>query len=192
MILVPLGILSVRAVDLLWGFVRQLNPPSATRRNGFILGLVLVLFFAYVFASLAEKMLYLALMHRSGDERARLAYYDRYNSDSRMAVEEVRFLNESDSLRGDIYVCGNPIFYLFSGRSQAVALNGWALELYLPEMWSQLVEQLDETQPPYIFVETSYREIISDRSPEMMRFLDRHYRVLRESRAGVWYIVRAQ
>jgi hypothetical protein len=84
-------------------------------------------------------------------------------------------------------VFGNPIYYRLSGRDQAISLHGWSLELYLPEQWARLREELDSARPPYVFVAADNRELIPARSPETARFLAEHYTVLRESGEGVWY-----
>jgi hypothetical protein len=67
---------------------------------------------------------------------------------------ETRFLRQPQALAGNIYVCGDPRFYLAAKRGQAIAINGWGLELLLPDEWLQLNQQLTAGRPPYIFVST--------------------------------------
>ncbi len=64
-----------------------------------------------------------------------------------------------------------------------------ALELYLPEQWVQLKEQLDRSRPPYIFVDSTYAELIPQRSAEVMLFLKQNYRVFHKSSAGTWHVL---
>src|SRR6516164_3310043 len=67
-------------------------------------------------------------------------------------------------------------------------VNRWAMGLYLPEQWLELREELERVRPPYIFVFPDYAELMPQRSPETMRFIEQNYRVLRTSDLGTWYI----
>lgn len=189
LLLVPLGILAVRAVDILYGHFKQFADPVPTRKNLLAISLVLMLLFGHVLASIGEKGLFLALSHFSGDEGRQALFEDRFNGDYRIIRKEAAFLSEQGSRPGDIYVCGNPLYYHLSGRGQAVALNGWALELYLPEMWDRLAEQLAKARPPYLFVDVDYRDVIRTRAPIVSGVLQRNYRLLHQSQGGDWYII---
>jgi hypothetical protein len=185
LLLPPLGILAARGLDVLWDYARALGPALTPWQRRVAAGSV-VLLFAPALSGLAQKAVLLPLA-LSSDEGRRSTYLARFNADYATAVAETAFLAEPGNRPGDIYVCGSPVYYHASGRGQAVALNGWALELYLPEQWRQLARQLADARPPYVFVEAGYADLIPQRSPETVRFLDAHYRVLRRSAAGVWY-----
>jgi hypothetical protein len=104
---------------------------------------------------------------------------------------DTRFLRDGTSLPGDIFVFGNPLYYLTSARGQAVALSGWSPELYLPEQWVELNEELRAARPPYLFVGSEYAQLIRERDPQLVQVLGREYHMLTETPRGIWYGSRA-
>ena len=188
LLFVPLGILSVKALDILWEQMKAFGPPvnSWSGRMAGILGLVLL--FSPVLNSLAKKSLHLARNGFALTREQRLQYQRSSSSAYLEALAEVRFLSEPGSLPGDIYVFGDPIYYLLSGRNQAIALNGWGPELWLPSQSMRLTEQLSQTCPPYIF--NAMGNLVSERSPGTARFIDENYHALRRSNQGIWYVLK--
>jgi hypothetical protein len=189
LLFVPLGVLSVKALDILWEQMKALGPPvnSWKGRTAGLLGLVLL--FSPVLNSLAVKSLDLT-HHGFGLTREERLQYQRSSSSAYLeALAEVRFLSEPGSLPGDIYIIGDPIYYLLSGRNQAIALNGWGPELWLPSQSTRLTVQLTQACPPYIF--NAMGNLIPERSPGTARFIDENYRPFRRSNQGVWYVVKA-
>lgn len=83
---------------------------------------------------------------------------------------------------------GNPVYHYLSGRAHAVALNGYTLELLLREQWTLLVEQLTHASPVCVFIDAEFSDLMAERSPRASRFIADHYRELRRSHAGTWYI----
>ncbi len=104
------------------------------------------------------------------------------------ALSEVAFLSEPQSLPGDIYVFGDPRYYFLSSRRQAIAINGLYPPTLLPELWMQIFQELKQAHPPYIFISKDWKDLVSERSPQLASFLQENYRVLRLSESGTWYV----
>jgi hypothetical protein len=187
-LVVPLGCLAGLGLDVLWGHVDMLNPLVSRRKAQILLVVAVLLTFSPIMASYCRKSIWLVYYRYGPGASKPLAYEARFEQDYPRMANEVAFLAEPGSLTGDIFVCGSPIYHYLSGRGQAVALNGWALGLYLPEQWLELREELERVRPPYIFVFPDYAELMPQRSPETMRFIEQNYRVLRTSDLGTWYI----
>ena len=79
------------------------------------------------------------------------------------------------------------MFYYLSGRSQAIPINGWILEILLPEQWDELIKQLKEKKPVYIFVDIGYVRLISNISPKTVKFIKEYYSVVDNSKDGIWF-----
>jgi hypothetical protein len=188
LLFVPLGILSVKALDIFLDQMNGLGPLVNSWRGRMAGSLGLLLLFSPVLISLAKKSLDLArsgFALTGGQQRQ----YQRSTSSAYVeALAEVGFLAEPGSLPGDIYVFGDPTYYLLSGRNQAIALNGWGPELFLPSQSMRLTEQLRQACPPYIF--NAMGNLISERSPGTARFIDEHYQAFRRSNRGVWYVLK--
>jgi hypothetical protein len=186
LLFVPIGLLAIRALDVLWTLGHEWVPSTDAgfMRLTFLAGLLLM--FAPVPAAWLRKCYWLADHRFALTPERHMAYRDRFNPEYRIIRAEVAFLAQPDSRPGDIYVCGSPLYYYESGRGQAGTINGWALELLLPEQWEQLARELQEHRPPYIFVSKGYENLVRARLP-MVRMLANNYRELRRSNAGVWY-----
>ena len=189
LLFVPLGILATKGLDVLWGQIKKL-PSFSSWRGATVAAFSLALLFLSVFGSFVKQGYFLARNGFVMKREQQLKYQIKFNDVYQTALTEVAFLSEPQSMPGDIFICGDPLYYLLSGRNQAIALNGWDLELLLPEQWTQLTEQLARVFPPYIFVSTYYLDIIKDRSPEVAQFIEKNYRVLRKSDVGIWYVHR--
>jgi hypothetical protein len=105
-------------------------------------------------------------------------------------LSQTAFLRDSRSFAGDIFVFGSPQFYLLSGRSQAIPMNGWSLETMTRRQWQILREQLARARPPYIFISSSVDPYLRTRSPETLRLILDNYQTLTTSDAGNWYYSR--
>jgi hypothetical protein len=189
LLFVPLGILSVKALDVLWERMKTFGPPVNSWGSRMAGSVVLVLLFSSVLNTLGKKSLDLARHGFALTREQRLQYQRSSSSAYLEALAEVKFLSEPGSLPGDIYIIGDPIYYLVSGRNQAIALNGWGPELWLPSQSLRLTAQLSQACPPYIF--NAMGNLVSERSPGTARFIDENYHALRRSNRGVWYVVRA-
>ena len=187
LLFVPLGLLAGKGIEI------GLRSPFKGRWRSLlwserIVVLSIFLLIALTTVSIPKRGITLAQYNFALTSSDRLAYQSRISSDYAEALQETTFLKQPDSKPGDIYVCGQPLFYYLSGRSQAVPLNAWSLEFFLTEQWSQLRSQLDTARPAYIFVASSYTDLI-DQHPLITDLLTTRYRQIRRSSSGVWYIL---
>jgi len=126
-----------------------------------------------------------ALTRKSaGEFRARV--YPVY----REAAEETAFLSASRSLPGGIFVAGNPVFYHVSGREQALVLNGWALEYFLPEQWVELRGEIGSGKAAYLYLVAEVWNSLPGFQPELRRTIEERYALLRGNDAGCWFVRR--
>jgi hypothetical protein len=188
LLFVPLGILAAKALDVLWEQMKVLGPSVNSWRGRTAGSIGLVLLFSPVLSSLTQKSLDLARNGFALTREQRLRYQRSASRAYLEALTEVSFLSEPGNLPGDIYIIGDPIYYLLSGRQQAIALNGWGPELWLPSQSMRLTEQLTQACPPYIF--NGMGNLISERSPGTARFIDENYHALRRSSRGIWYVLK--
>jgi hypothetical protein len=184
----PVGLLAARGVDLIWGQVTLQGLRPSTRIDRFAAVALGVLVFASPVVSASTSAIKLAnngFALGSDDLRS---YQSEVSHAYAQVFQEVEFLQDPQSLPGNIYVFGNPIFQFKSGRRQAIAMNGWSFDILLLSQWEEVVQDLQESPPPYIFVERGQWNLIDRRFPETREFLDRNYAVLRDSPVGTWYI----
>jgi len=186
LLVVPLGILMLLELDERWGRWKSAGkvPVAAIA--------VLVLLLAPPTLKLGKKTLPLVRHGGALDEESRLAYRETVSPDYRTAVAETRFLAAGDSHPGAIFIAGNPLYYFVSGRDQAVGLNGWAMELFVPEQWVELTDQLRASKPPYIFLDENYNATMRHNSPHMTDLVETEYAVLRRTPSGgIWHVRKA-
>jgi len=175
---VPVGLLAAEGLDTL-AFSWRDRP-----RRSMVLLLILV---AGPLASGIYKT------HRLVEFRFAVASTDRikFQTSRYMGYEdiprEVAFLGEPESRPGSIFVFGNPRYQALSGRSAAIALNGWSPEYWSVEMWRRALDGLEAAHPTYIYVSRFAARIIPERSPQMAKFLELQYHKTRESPRGAWY-----
>jgi hypothetical protein len=115
------------------------------------------------------------------------AYREALNPLYVEAREDTGILRSAAAVRGNIYVCGNPLYYLQAGREQATALNGWAPELFMPQQWMTLEQQMQQARPPYVFITNDNEQLIASRASDFSSFIGRQYRVLERTPRGIWY-----
>lgn len=135
---------------------------------------------------------YLRLLHHHlgvtpDDRAAARAEAGRAYAD---ALRETDWLHGSDSKPGAMFVAGDPLFHTLSGRPMCTAVHGWSLELLIPELWDELLRELQAADPVYVYVETSpqhYGQLIDDRCPRLRQWLTAEYAEVRRSPGGVWY-----
>jgi hypothetical protein len=129
LLLVPTSILAADGLDALL---------AVRRRRWMARALVGLTLGALVLLNLMAAVDMTNLMQRSGlplSPPNQLAYHSLKAPFHSQMAREVAFLQRPEALPGKIYVIGDPTLYLLSGRAQAVALNGWIPEIFLPEQW---------------------------------------------------------
>ncbi|MBD2244047.1 hypothetical protein [Nostoc sp. FACHB-888] len=183
LLFVPIGILATKGLDVLWDYLKELSSPIPTI-------LLIFLLFLPLSSTLTKKSATLVNNNFALTEDTRLKYQTVFRKKYPSLHSEGNFISQAGTLAGEIYVAGDPSIYYFSGRTQATILRGWALEYFLPEQWSSLIEQLDSSKPPYIFIDYEPQAIIKEYFPKMLEFVEQRYQVLRQSNNGIWYIIK--
>ncbi|MEA5627208.1 hypothetical protein [Nostoc sp. UHCC 0251] len=183
LLFVPIGILATKGLDVLWGYLKELSSPVPTI-------LLIFLLFLPLSSTIIKKSVVLVNNNFALTEDTRSQYQTVFRKKYPSLHSEANLISQPGSLAGEIYVAGDPSIYYFSGRSQATILRGWALEYFLPEQWSTLIEQLDLSKPPYIFIDYVPQAIIKKNSPKMLEFVEQRYQILRQSNNGIWYIIK--
>lgn len=121
---------------------------------------------------------------------ARVAFQGSWNPAYRAAHEDLAHLHSGDVLPGPLYVFGDPVVLLRSGRPQAAAMHGWGPEKLLPRAWQELHRDLRSASPPYIVVDGSSESIIRVRDPALMEFIEARYEPAFVGASGTWYVRR--
>ncbi|MBD0385348.1 MAG: hypothetical protein ICV54_02150 [Nostoc sp. C3-bin3] len=183
LLFVPIGILATKGLDVLWSYLKELSSPIPTI-------LLIFLLFLPLSSTLIKRSVTLVNNNFALTEDTRLKYQTVFRKKYPSLHSEGNFISQAGSLAGEIYVAGDPSIYYFAGRTQATILRGWALEYFLPEQWSKLIEQLDSSKPPYIFIDYEPEAIIKKYFPKMLEFVEQRYQVLRQSNNGIWYIIK--
>lgn len=186
----PAGLSAARGLDVLAAWCTRNSRRSLRRRAAIAAIGVCVLFLPYDLKAM-QKSLVFARNSFALSPQSQESYRERVSETYRATASDTAFLFGSSALPGDIYVFGNPLYYVRSHRSQAVAINGWALEFLLPAQWSKLDDELRAAAPAYLFVASNYAALIVARSPALAEFLDAKYRVRSRAPSGTWYVRKA-
>ncbi|MEH1837615.1 MAG: hypothetical protein V7L20_02340 [Nostoc sp.] len=184
LLFVPTGILATKGLDILWERFKGLSSPI-------IKILVSLLFLSPLLWNFQIKSIALVKNNFALTEDTRFKYQTVFKGDYKLLRSEIGFLSQPGSLSGAIFVAGDPSIYYLSGRTQATSLNGWSLELFLSEQWPQLLEELDSSKPPYIFITNNYHALIQEKFPKIIELIEKRYRILSKSDESdsVWYIL---
>jgi hypothetical protein len=186
---VPVGILFVLSVDFVWSALKKHNFINSWKGK-IVLAIVLIIIFQsflHVFVSRAKFSI--SYFSASSDEEKKqlLAAFDDKENFYKYSYKSINILNQPNSLDGEIYVAGTPLFYYLSGRSQSIPINGWILEVLLYEQWDELVKQLKEKKPVYVYVDIGYIKLISNLSPKTVRFIKKNYSIVDNTKNGIWF-----
>lgn len=199
LLIAPVGILSAFAIDEIWVRLGEARSDRASLGRAAVGLAVLAVFYSSFALGLAGKVSALARSGFALSVEDRSQYQQRMNGDYAMALRETAFLGEPDAAPGDIFVWGNPLLNFLSGRKQAIAYNGWLLNLTLDEQWISFSAELREKKPPYIFIESFYRKFINEgdvggggepgikRGQAFAQVLEDLYRPHHSSDDGIWY-----
>jgi len=183
---VPAGVLALRGVDIMYVRLTQ----GAGRTAGLSILTAIVLIFPAFGTSLLpglDKLKAAAGTTRKSEGNWVKEYQIEVSDKHRVVMEETEHLLEPSALPGPIYVFGDPNFYVYGKREQAIAVHGWGWRIWLESQWAALPGDLSTAQPVYIFVASYYADLIRQRSPATVELIDRSYEMIRESPAGIWY-----
>jgi len=106
------------------------------------------------------------------------------------AGRDAAFIAREPRGSGGIFVLGDPLIYLLTGERQAIAVNGWAPDLYPPPVWNLLVAELRERPPASVFVLDHFAAELPHQSPATVDFLRTRYVRQHRTRDGVWLRLR--
>jgi predicted membrane channel-forming protein YqfA (hemolysin III family) len=185
----PVGMLAALGADSLWGRRKRCDFPFGRAWGRYA-------------AAAAAIALALPALYAPGARAVKLARHGlAISAESRMefqkelcpryskVLEEAAFLSNGDSLPGDIFVFGDPLYFHLTGRGQAIPITGWPIEILLPEQWAELTAELAEARPAYIFIQAKIRfDYIAEQSPATMALIAHEYRLERKTDIGVWYV----
>lgn len=114
-------------------------------------------------------------------------YHQRKSEEYRAILPIAQFLRQPDSLPGPIYIIGNPLIYLFSGRQQALPVHGWSWQMMTTQQWQELPKEIERFRPVYVFVDTMFLPVIEQRNPAVLETILSMYAVDHETPMGIWY-----
>lgn len=182
-LIVPLGALAMRGVQGLLHTIPALRAP----RLALLLTMGVVLL-----ASLPGLARWLPKVRRLIAHAAELrqphfAYQRAIDQHYQAAWQETQLLREVEAAAGSIYVFGDPLLVLLSGRAQASAVHGWAWELQPQQVWRRVEEDLRTVRPPFIFVDVNHDALLNTRGQGIRQLLDEGYTVRSRSLRGTWY-----
>jgi hypothetical protein len=188
LLFVPTAVLGVRGIDLL---VRQGGLDGRGVRQTMAATMLLsALTLGAVTAGGASQLLRLnkALVSQG---QAVEAYRRSLNRDYERIADEAEIIRSSNDAK-PIYVFGNPLFYVLSGRPQAIPMNGWGWQFNTPEQWQALPGELARSAPGWVFVDKIYEPLLSEKSPQTLSYLRSDFVVERQNALGTLYRARAK
>ena len=182
---IPIGIFSLIAIDFIWSAIKKYNNSWKSVTASII---TLLILFLPTFRAISKKAKFFSNYTFAQSYESRKEILATFDGNYKYSFRNINILTESHSLPGSIWVAGNPLFYYLSGRSQAVQINGWVLELLLPEQWSDLIKQLRKNRPVYIFFDVGYVKLVPNLSPEIVNFIKKNYSIVNHTRDGIWFV----
>lgn len=164
----------------------RLNRPFTVREK-WVVSFVGLALFLPVLGHGANAYLRLASHHFGITTNDRAAARVQSGLASAVAATETEWLHQESARPGPIFVAGDPLFHILSGRRMCTAIHGWSLELITPELWQDLFDQLRVARPIYVFIDKGYAELIEQQLPELRLWLASDYSECRNSVHGTWY-----
>jgi len=186
---VPAGILFILSIDFIWSALKKNELVNSRKGKTISVFVLIILFQSFLHVLVGKTKFFISYVSAPEATRKQvIANFDDKANKYNYSYKKIKILNEPNSLTGEIYVAGFPLFYYLSGRSQAIPINGWILELLLSEQWDELIKQLKEKKPVYIFVDIGYIRLISNMSPKTVKFIKENYSVVDNSKDGIWFV----
>lgn len=195
-LLTPLGILATKAIDDAWIAItalvnsRAFGFTSRLRTRRIVFTSCVTLLFSPVLGSSAVLSMYLIRHHFARTEKDRITFQGKVNPVYQIIGTDVSFLSDQNSLKGDIFVFGDPRYYYLAGRDQAIPLNGDNPEIMIPEQWMQMEQDLARTLPVYVYLSDYLSGDQSRYAHAIVTIINEHYEPLRRSATGTWYMAR--
>ena len=187
LLIVPVGVLAVYGIEKLATIWGRKTPWAPTCLRLLAIGLTVIALACGGLRSWAYHAQHLARSVFSSAPVQVRQYQLQISNTYAEIWRETRFLTTTDALPGPIYVFGDPLYLLLSGREQAIAIHGWSWELLPPSLWEMLPGQLAAAMPPYIFVENFYLPYIAKHSAPTRALLETAYTPMHATSQGTWY-----
>lgn len=192
LITVPVGVLAASGLDLLVGEAGW----TEGRREALAVGTALAMLCSWAVGAAALKALFFANDRFALTAAGRLKHEIRMSRGNAYAkvLADVRFLSAPGNRPGPIFVAGNPLVHWLSRRDPVLPRFGGVLTGYASaEEWTQIASGLRAKRPPYVFVQGDELEGMQrtpERSGPFLALLAADYRVVQQSRMGVWWELR--
>ena len=188
LLFVPLGILTVKSLEAVWEEAMKISSFFAKAVGQVVFTLVIFIVFLPIFNPAVRRIK--NTIADANNLPAEEFWTPRGDMDEQYGQirHETAFLVGRKDSPDKIFVCGQPLYYYLSGRSPALASNGWMPELFLPEQWKQFNTELAAKPPAYILVDADCRRIIAEKSPETQQLIENKYHLRSEAAAkATWY-----
>lgn len=187
MFFVPLGFFAARGIEVIAATWR-----TWPRRVPALVAIFAVIATAPLAAVLGKKVV-VGARHGFGVTSAgRSALQDAEEPQYRIAREFAAFVRAHAGPKGDVYVLGNPIDLLLTGRDQPIPTNGWEAEQYTPAAWERIAAQLSAAKPRVLVVDDFSAGYMRRRSPATARIVDGSYCLVRRVDTENWYLLRTR
>ena len=187
-LLVPVGMLALRGVDGAMRVMRSSQIPHLwVRRGARLLPILVIVALLPAFAEWRAKARPVVEAAEFGNLDWVPGYQRSIDPEYDRAWQQMAFLREPDALPGPIYVIGNPLYQLFSGRPQAIPVNGWAWETLSDERLALVAHELRAAEPAYMFVNRNFMHTVVPRAPGIITWIRLSYEPLVEDPNGTWY-----
>jgi hypothetical protein len=185
LLFVPLGILGTKSLEIIWETAKSYGKYfEKSYGKAILLCAILVLFLPHLKQIIRKTKSNLEAFSATSDVK-----FD--NSDFTEKYEAIRdetkFLAEMKDPDEKIFVIGQPLYYFHSKRPPAISSNGWMTRFFLPKQWQQLITELKETKPKYIFIELNVYEETLSKSAEIAQLLQENYRLRSRNKNSVCY-----
>ncbi len=181
----PAGILGVRGLDLAAKYLHSAAPSIRIRPMVWTLLLLIPCVGSMLVPASQKAFGYVQVfLRQDGDVNL---FHEIVNPSYAKIRKSIRFLDDSEARRGDIYVFGDPLYYYLSGRKPAAPIIGWPWEFFLHQQLRELPRQLGESRPPYLYIDVRNAEKLNARQAGVPQFVGTHYTELFTDYGGTWY-----
>ncbi len=197
LLFVPLGVLAIIGLDIVISWLRDAFSP--VRAPYLHLASLIAAFYLLVGGatySWLNKAQELGWSMYSGNGWGE-AYRKSIDTTYRAYWKSTRFLYGPDSRVGEVFIIGDPMMLLLSGRDPApIPFNGWGAWTSIDSQWKDLPFRVRDSHVSYIFIAKAAESLVRRKSPGLIKVLDNRYRKLIEVDerygagpwvAGTWY-----
>ncbi len=117
----------------------------------------------------------------------RHAYQSEIHPPHRELLAEAKFIRGHTRSGERAYVFGNPALLHLADLRPAIAINGWTVAEWTPQVGRGVAAQLSETKPEYIFAQAWTEPGIRTDHPDLGQLFETSYVLVRSVALGAWY-----